>query len=323
MPDKLTHTKRIPKLRNPYFIAAWPGMGQVAFNAVKHILESLQFTEFAHINSEDIFYPTHITIANSTINSQETPFNKFYYWKNKLGQNDLLVFLSNAQPDLARSKEYCNNIVSLAKDLNAKLMFTFASMPLPIDHIQKPGIWITATEKRLLNDFKKFHFKTLTEGKISGMNGLILSKGKEIGIDGVCILAEIPIYTIQIDNPKASASALEAFCSIVNISIDIAGLSKHADEVEEEINKLVDYLKNAVQPEPIEEEEIDNIRNVLSSKTRVPNSAIERIEQLFSHAKKDITKATELKKELDKWNIYKDYEDRFLDLFRKLKEKNN
>jgi hypothetical protein len=33
--------------------------------------------------------------------------------------------------------------------------------------------------------------------------------------------------------------------------------------------------------------------------------------------------ANELKAELDKWNVYKEYEDRFLDLFKKAKDKSN
>jgi len=49
----------------------------------------------------------------------------------------------------------------------------------------------------------------------------------------------------------------------------------------------------------------------------------EKIDKLFEQAKQDITKANELKLELDKWNVYKEYEDRFLDLFRKGKEKGN
>jgi len=44
---------------------------------------------------------------------------------------------------------------------------------------------------------------------------------------------------------------------------------------------------------------------------------------LFALAKKDISKANELKQELDKWNAYKEFEDRFLDLFKKPKNKGN
>ena len=47
------------------------------------------------------------------------------------------------------------------------------------------------------------------------------------------------------------------------------------------------------------------------------------IDALFTQAQADISKANELKAELDKWNVYKDYEDRFLDLFRRGKLDNN
>jgi len=42
-----------------------------------------------------------------------------------------------------------------------------------------------------------------------------------------------------------------------------------------------------------------------------------RIEALFEQAAKDRSKAFELKQELDRLGAFKDYEDRFLDLFKK------
>ena len=43
---------------------------------------------------------------------------------------------------------------------------------------------------------------------------------------------------------------------------------------------------------------------------------MEKIEKLFREAKTDKAKAILLKKELDRWDLYKLYEDRFLDLFK-------
>jgi hypothetical protein len=42
-----------------------------------------------------------------------------------------------------------------------------------------------------------------------------------------------------------------------------------------------------------------------------------RIEQMFKAAQKDRAKAFRLKQELDRLNVFKEYEDRFLDLFKK------
>ena len=41
------------------------------------------------------------------------------------------------------------------------------------------------------------------------------------------------------------------------------------------------------------------------------------IEELFDQARQDRSKAYELKRELDRLDVFKDYEDRFLDLFKK------
>ena len=43
----------------------------------------------------------------------------------------------------------------------------------------------------------------------------------------------------------------------------------------------------------------------------------QRIEALFDQAQQDRSKAYELKRELDRLEVFKDYEDRFLDLFKK------
>ena len=43
----------------------------------------------------------------------------------------------------------------------------------------------------------------------------------------------------------------------------------------------------------------------------------QRIEQLFEQSVQDRSRAFELKSELDRLGVFKDYEDRFLDLFRK------
>lgn len=49
----------------------------------------------------------------------------------------------------------------------------------------------------------------------------------------------------------------------------------------------------------------------------VPNPAtLQKIEGLFRKASQDRTKAVELKQELDRLGVFKQYEDQFLDLFR-------
>ncbi|MDD5431693.1 MAG: PAC2 family protein [Candidatus Omnitrophica bacterium] len=317
--------KKKPRLKKPYIITAWPGMGEVAFKAASYLIEKLKAEEFASIPSENFFYLTGSVIQNGVLDIPELPQSKFYFWKNKAGKNDLIIFLSNAQPDLVNAKEYSKKIVQVAKSFHAEMVVGFASMPQAIDHTQEPTVWFAATDPELREALKKFNLSLLTEGQISGMNGLFLGLAKKEGLKGFCLLGEIPLYTIQIENPKASHAVLSSLIKILNIEIDVSELAQQGHNMEAEINKLLDYLKLGTgnQIAPIGEEEIEKIKKTLSQLTKLPVSVKDRIDKMFEEAKNDISRANELKLELDKWNVYKEYEDKFLDLFRKKKDKDN
>lgn len=314
-----------PKLKNPCLITAWPGMGEVAFKAAQHLVDKLKAEELADIPPEEFFYLTGNVVHEGVLTLPELPYGKFYYWRNKQGKNDLIIFISNAQPDLSKAEDYSRRIIKLAKSFKVEMVVGFAAMPQAMDHTQEPNVWLTGTSAELNNSLKKYGLNLLYEGQISGMNGLFLAIAKREGIKGFCLLGEIPIYTIQIENPKAAIAVLGALAKILNIQMDFKKLAEQASVMESEINKLLDYLKLGPQAQsgPIGEEEIEKIKKALGQLTRLPASVKERIDKLFEQAKLDITKANELKTELDKWNAYKEYEDRFLDLFKNKKEKDN
>lgn len=312
-----------PKLKKPYLITGWPGMGEVAFKAVSCLVDKLKAEEFAAIPSQDFFYLTGSVVHDGMLEIPQMPQGKFYYWKNKAQANDLIIFLSNAQPDLAKAEEYCRRIISLAKGFQAKLVISLAAMPQAIDHTSGSKVWFAPTSKKASAIFKPYNLEPLLEGQISGMNGLFLGLAKQAGFEGACLLAEIPLYTIQIENPKASCAALEVVSKILNIRLDLNNLLEEAQSMENEINRLLDYLKVGTTPGPIGEEDIEKIKKSLTQLTKLPFSIKENIEKLFSQAVGDISRANELKSELDKWNVYKEYEDRFLDLFKKKKDKDN
>jgi len=313
-----------PRLKKPYLVVAWPGMGEVAFKAASYLVEKLGASEFASVKPEDFFYLAGSIVKDGLLSASELPESKFYFWKNKGGLNDLIIFLSNAQPDLARAESYSKIVIQVAKSFKVEQVVSFASMPQAMDHTQAPGVWFAATSQELSSNLKKLNLNSLAEGQISGMNGLFLGMAKREGLDGVCLLGEIPLYTIQIENPKASAAVLKALSKFTGIRVDASGLINQGHTMDEEINKLLEFLKLApAAAQPIGEEDIEKIKKSLNQLTRLPVSVKDRIEQLFSQAQADMSKARELKVELDKWSVYKEYEDRFLDLFKKTGEKNN
>jgi len=320
-----------PQLYQPYLIVGWPGMGEVAFKAVSFLVEQLSAQEFAYLESKEYFYYTGSDIQNGILKLPDLPFNKFFYWKNAhsksnidQSRHDLIMFLSNAQPDLSRYEEYTKAIFSILKIFSIKMVISFAAMPMTIDHHQMPRVWFSATDQKLKEFLLKYNLNMMSEGQISGMNGLFLGLAKEKKLRGFSLLGEIPFYTVQIENPAASQAILEVLCKIINLPLDLKPLQQQSELMRQQIEQLIDYFKSSISsPSPIGEEDIERIKKSLSQYTKLPDSVRQNIERLFEQAKKDISQASILKRELDKWNVFKEYEDRFLDLFKKPPEKGN
>ncbi len=306
--------------KNPIFVACWPGMGEVAFKAGLFLRDVLNFKEFAFLEGKNFYYPQSVIVKDGLIELPPEPVGVFYYYIKE--NKEIILFLAEAQPPFEKAYLYALNIIEFVKKLGCKKVFTFAAMPQPIEHTQTPSCWVSATSTELLEELAtKFEVKILKEGSISGLNGLILGVAKEKGLKGICLLGEIPFYMIQIENPKASKRVLEIFLDLIGLNVDLSPLEERAKLINEEIDKIIGMIKGeSPLQKPLDEKEIERIKKELNASTKLPESARKRIEELFKEAEHNISKAFELKKELDKWNVYSEYEDRFLDLFRKKKD---
>jgi hypothetical protein len=209
-------------------------------------------------------------------------------------------------------------VIDLAEDLEVREIVTFAATPVNITHRDAPGIWCVATNGTNLRSVSSLGAQVMENGHIGGLNGLLLGVGKERGIDGLCLLGEIPFYTVKIENPRSSISILDLFGRYTGIRVDTDGLKQMARYVEEEIDRVSKKTKEGILgTESSEEEEAGPapVSPETSEDKSVPNEIRDKIEFLFRKAAEDISKAGELKNELDRWDLFIEYEDRFLDLF--------
>lgn len=324
----MTRTARFSKLirlNSPFLVAAWPGMGEVAYTTALHLIRKLGAQEFCSIDGSKYFYPSGIKVNKGIASRMPIPENKFFFWQDKAKNIELIIFLCSAQPDLAQSEEYANLILDICSKVcrQIKCVFTFAALPATIEHVQKPKIFAAATSKIFLPRLKSAGIELINKSQVSGMNGLFIGAAKQRFVDGICLLSEVPLYTVQIENPRAAIEIIEKFSKLINIKVDISKLYKDAEQMEGQINSFIEYFKDSLhasEEQPISQEELERIKHALSQYTKLPNSAKMQIEKLFDEAKRDLSKAKELKVELDKWHIYSEYEDRFLDLFKKSKD---
>ena len=319
--DPIIRIEKEIKPKSPILVATWPGMGNVAYGAGLYIKENLENKKVAEIEPERFFYRTGVQIKNGIIEIPQLPKCEFFYHQNQYGPHDLILFIGESQPVLEKEYELAKMVIDVAEYYSVSEIVTFAATPVNISHKAIPGVWGVSTDPLILKELPSHGVKIMNAGHIGGLNGLLLGVGKDYGFKGTCFLGEIPFYTVKIENPKASLAILKVFIRYSGISFDLNGLVQMARFVEEEIDKVSKSTKQTLFGEDVVPEEPENKtyekESSGSEELEVPPEVRNKIEYMFELASKDISRAGELKKELDKWGLFQEYEDRFLDLFGK------
>lgn len=304
-----------PKLNHPWLLAIWPGMGHVALNAGIYLLAKLRMMEIAEYEANTLFDVDHVEVKGGVLQPLRRPRNRFFAWSDPKNKHDLVIFLGEAQPPLGRYP-FCQQLIAYAKTLGVERVLTFAAMATQMHPEHESTVFAVATDAETLEELKRLELQVLEDGNISGLNGVLLGVAAEAGLRGECLLGEMPHIFSQLPFPKASLAILEVFTTMTGIDLDVTEMKEQARQMEEQLGEILARLEQQFgQQYPAEREE--SYVEEAAEEERRPSPQRQRIEQLFAEAQRDRSKAFELKQELDRLGLFKEYEDRFLDLFKK------
>ncbi|HKB06541.1 MAG TPA: PAC2 family protein [Gemmataceae bacterium] len=303
------------RLNDPWLVAVWPGMGHVALNAGYYLLAKLGMDVVAELEAGDLFDVDHVEVKGGVIQPGRRPRNRFFVWNDPEERRDLVVFLGEAQPPLGKYP-FCKQLIAYARKLGVERVLTFAAMATRMHPRRRSRVFGAATDQESLEELRRLELEMLNEGQISGLNGVLLGAAAEAGLRGACLLGEMPHVFAQIPFPKASLAILEVFATMTGLELDFTELAEQAQVVEDQLSELLgDAGVGEEEPEGEDDEEPEV--PTPEPEGRISTNESDRIERLFDQARRDRKKAFELKQLLDRLGVFKDYEDRFLDLFKK------
>ncbi len=303
-----------PQLHHPWLVAVWPGMGNVALNAGIYLLSKLDMQVIAELEAGDLFDVDHVEVKDGILQKGRRPRNRFFVWSDPKQKHDLVVFLGEVQPPVGKYA-FCRQLLDYARELGVQRVFTFAAMATQMHPEHRSRVFGAATDAEILGELKRLELELLEEGRISGLNGVLLGVAAEGGLRGACLLGEMPHIFSQLPFPKASQAILEVFMAVAGLDLDLEELAEQARAMERQLGELLARVERAYGQQQAAEEE--TAAPEASEEERISASDRRRIEGLFEQAAKDRSKAFELKQELDRLGLFKEYEDRFLDLFKK------
>lgn len=286
-------------LRDPWLVAAWPGMGAVAQLSASYLAQALGARPTVELAVGEHFGAAGVQVREGVLQPLRRPRTLMLEAHLPEAPRDLVVLLGESQPTIGE-RRYCEQVLVKARESCISRVFTFAAMATTGSPAAVPRVFAAATDKLLLAALGEQGAEILREGEIGGMNGYFLGLAAEFGLPGVCLLGEIPFYASNVPNPKGAAAVLRVFSGLAQVPVDLGPLERQGAEVERQLLALQKHVEEWPTQEggitPLEEQ---------------------HVESLFRDAALDRAKAIELKAELDRLGLFGRYEDRFLDLFKR------
>lgn len=306
-----------------WLIATWPGMGNVGVGACAYLLSKLNATMIHELQGDDYFDFTHIDVKDGLATPGRMPRSMFFEWSSTKNNHELLIFLGEAQPS-QNGYALCKDVLNYAATRGVSRVITFAAMATQLHPSDDPNVFGIATDGEGIRRLQSLDVALLREGEITGLNGVLLAAAHERNLPALCLLGELPYFAAGVPNPKASKAVLEVFGAMADIQIDFTDLNKQAAAVEQGLIQLLERLQEAggEQGEGEEGFDLPEIEQHASedvddeAEAKLDAESLARIESLFDAAERDRSKAVHLKQELDRLGVFKEYEDRFLDLFK-------
>lgn len=324
-----------PSADTHWMVAAWPGMGNVSMLAAGYLVQKLGMKlvgEFAPAANSTMFGIGAVEVHEGIVGKPRLPHSRLYQIDGAAGIGKLTVFIGEAQPNTG-AYMFANELMSKATQLGVQRVVTFASMASAIHPLEQPRVFGAGTTGDIVEGLRKMDVDPLPQGRIGGMNGILLGAAAERGVPDVCLMGEIPGFAPGVPNPRATTALLDAFGQMTGRPLDLDDLGPHIGAIDEVLMKMLEQIQKQQrnvesfdEPNDSDGDEGDERKGgtpmlpASSSSTAKPEldpPSREKIEQMFEDAGGNRDKAAALKKELDGLGVFEQYEDRFLDLFKR------
>jgi len=223
---------RKPKSRNPVVIEGFPGVGLVGSIATQQIIHELDMECLGAIRSK--YFPPVAMLLEGRVNMPVRIYES--------AKNELIAVVSDIpiQPSIAYVVS--KSLIDWAVSINAREVVSVAGIPL---ENEKHIVFGAATTDEGIENIKKL-VEIFQMGTISGIAGSIVTECASRNFPAISLLG-----STRSQNPDklAAVAVIKVLNDLYNLSIDTEKLVREAGQIELEMQKLAEDIRNTVEHE--------------------------------------------------------------------------
>ena len=306
-------------------------MANVAVLAAGYMIQKMRLRQVGEVPGHGHFDIQAVEVRKGVVARPRQPRSLLFSGVAGAAGPKVSVFIGEAQPATG-AYSFANSLIEKAREIGADRVVTFASMASQMHPSQQSRVFGAATHAELVDEIRKLEVQPLDEGQIAGLNGVLLGAASEQGLSGMCLMGEVPFFGVQLPNPKAARAVLDAFALLAGFEIDLLDLDAQGRQMDKVLLDMLHRMEAQAAAQRGEDPEFepdqdaedsadpDSTLGTVAAEPAEPTldlSSRTELESLFEAARNDHAQTAALKAELDRLGVFKDYENRFLDLFKR------
>jgi len=228
-----TTIKEIQKveLNNPIFIEGLPGLGMVGRITIRYLAKQLNAQKFAYLYSPH--FPYYVLVNNK--GNIRLLRGVFYYWKNKQGKNDFILFTGDSQAQTIEGQyEIASHLLDFAEKYKTETIITIGGFRKEVEGTPQT-LAVSNNQETLTKAIEAGAVQSKEGSPIVGIAGLLLGLAKFRNIPALCLLGETQGY---IPDPKAAKSVLTVLQKMLKIEISMDAIDKEIEKTERILEKM-------------------------------------------------------------------------------------
>jgi len=221
-------------LKGAAVVEGFPSVGLVSTLAANYLIEQLKLPKIGCMISNQL-------PVTSIIRDGEPNHPVRIY-----GDNRVVVFISEFRPPAGLVQPIVDNILSWTKENGCELIISAEGLPMQDteQHTEDIHVFGVASTKKGRELLAQTKIKTLNEGIITGISGVLLNEGARTDRDVLCVIADAHE---SYPDARAAAKIVETIDALLpQIKLDTKPLYAEAEKMETEIKAALSKIQPAL-----------------------------------------------------------------------------
>jgi uncharacterized protein len=212
---KIIEKKKIPT--ETALLFGFPDVGLVGVIAASHLIDELNLTEVAYVDSE--LLPPLIVLHDGLPHSSIRIFS----------DHNILLAVSEVPIPTDVIYPVMNALIDWGKSKSAKMMISLSGIPIQDrQDVKELKAFAAASSPEMLKLAQDKGVEVLTEGYMVGPQAVVLQRAANSGPPALALLSQC---FFNYPDPEAAAEVLKELEKIIGLKVDVAKLLEKGEEI--------------------------------------------------------------------------------------------